>query len=133
LNPAHLPLFTDVRAAVEREWFTEARVAAVDAQYRKLLSGFQVEIDVTDASNRFAALRWSLHLVLLVALLGPQTAGAHEVRPGFLDLTETSPNLFDMTWKVPALGAFHLAMEPQFPDFCHFAGEPSRCRPKGLF
>jgi hypothetical protein len=47
LNPAHLPRFTDVRAAVEREWSTEARVAAVDAQYGKLLSEFQVEIDVT--------------------------------------------------------------------------------------
>jgi hypothetical protein len=45
LNPAHLPRFTDVRAAVEREWFTQARVDAVGAQYRKLLSGFQVEID----------------------------------------------------------------------------------------
>ena len=42
---AHLPRFTDVRPAVEREWLTEARTAAVDTQYRKLLSGFQVEIE----------------------------------------------------------------------------------------
>ena len=57
-------------------------------------------------------------------MLAPRPAGAHEVRPGYLDLTETSANLFDMTWKVPALGAFHLAIEPRFPDFCHIVGAP---------
>jgi hydrogenase/urease accessory protein HupE len=78
-------------------------------------------------------LKSRLLLVLLVVLLGPQTAGAHEVRPGYLELTETGANLFTMTWKVPALGAFHLAMEPRFPDFCHFAGEPTAMQTQGAF
>jgi hypothetical protein len=44
-DPAHLPRFEDARAAVQRQWFAENRAAALDAQYRKLLGGFQVEID----------------------------------------------------------------------------------------
>jgi hydrogenase/urease accessory protein HupE len=66
-------------------------------------------------------------------MLAPHPAGAHEVRPGYLDLTETSANLFDMTWKVPALGAFHLAIEPRFPDFCHLMGEPIVIETEGAF
>jgi hypothetical protein len=45
LDPAHSPRFEDVRAAVQRQWFAENRAAALDAQYRKLLGGFQVRVD----------------------------------------------------------------------------------------
>jgi hypothetical protein len=45
MNPAHLPRFEDVRAAVQRQWLAEYRASALDAQYRKLLGGFQVQID----------------------------------------------------------------------------------------
>jgi hypothetical protein len=44
-DPARLPLFEEVRGAVQREWFAENRSAATDAQYRKLLARFQVQID----------------------------------------------------------------------------------------
>jgi len=40
-----LPRFEDVRAAVQRQWLAEYRASALDAQYRKLLGGFQVQID----------------------------------------------------------------------------------------
>lgn len=49
---------------------------------------------------------------------------AHEVRPGFLELRETSPGEFATTWKVPALGAMRLAIEPDYPSFCRAIGEP---------
>jgi hypothetical protein len=42
---AHLPRFEDVRAEVQRQWFAENRAAVLAAQYRKLLGGFQVQID----------------------------------------------------------------------------------------
>jgi hypothetical protein len=72
-------------------------------------------------------------VALLGAMLTPCSARAHEVRPGYLDLTETAANLFSMTWKVPALGAFHLAIEPRFPDFCHITGEPIAIETEGAF
>jgi hypothetical protein len=45
VEPARLPPFEQVRAAVEREWLAEHRAAALDAQYRKLLAQYQVRID----------------------------------------------------------------------------------------
>jgi len=36
---------------------------------------------------------------------------AHEVRPAFLELTERAPGVFDVLWKVPALGGVLLAGE----------------------
>jgi hydrogenase/urease accessory protein HupE len=74
-----------------------------------------------------------LLLTFLGAMLVVNPAGAHEIRPGYLDLTETGVNLFDMTWKVPALGAYHLAIEPRFPDFCHIVGEPIAIETEGAF
>jgi hydrogenase/urease accessory protein HupE len=67
-------------------------------------------------------------LVVLFGLLAslaaaPSTARAHEVRPGYLELRETEPGLFAMTWKVPALGEYRLAIEPMFPAFCRTIGE----------
>jgi parvulin-like peptidyl-prolyl isomerase len=44
-DPTHLPRFEDVLAEVQRQWFAENRAAVLDAQYRKLLGGFQVQID----------------------------------------------------------------------------------------
>ncbi|HEV7402177.1 MAG TPA: HupE/UreJ family protein, partial [Chthoniobacteraceae bacterium] len=50
--------------------------------------------------------RWLL-LFLVLAL----RAGAHEVRPAYLELTERAPGEFDVLWKVPALGGTPLAGE----------------------
>jgi hydrogenase/urease accessory protein HupE len=67
-------------------------------------------------------------LVVLLSLLAslalvPPTAGAHEVRPGYLELRESQPGLFVTTWKIPALGDYRLAIEPVFPAFCRAVGE----------
>ena len=50
--PAHLPRFEDVRSSVERQWFAETRAAVLDAQYRKLLRGFRVQIDNSPRSGQ---------------------------------------------------------------------------------
>jgi hypothetical protein len=71
--------------------------------------------------------------LLAAALLPLQVARAHEVRPGFLELRATAANAFLMTWKVPALGAYRLGIEPQLPDFCHLIGEPTTVQAGGAF
>jgi hypothetical protein len=76
------------------------------------------------------ALRLALLAVLLLATRG---ARAHEVRPAFLDLSETTPNLFLMTWKVPALGDFRLGITPRFPASCHVIGELTSMQAGGAF
>ena len=62
-------------------------------------------------------------VLLALFVLAPSLALAHEVRPGYLDLRETEPGLFDATWKVPGLGEYRLAIEPAYPQFCQKVGE----------
>jgi hydrogenase/urease accessory protein HupE len=67
----------------------------------------------------------SVRLILLaLLLLLPSVAFAHEVRPGFLELREIEPDTYLTTWKVPARGEFHLAIEPAYPEYCRSIGEP---------
>ena len=43
---------------------------------------------------------------------------AHEVRPGYLALTQKSETVYDVFWKVPARGNLRLAMYVRLPDEC---------------
>jgi hydrogenase/urease accessory protein HupE len=65
----------------------------------------------------------ALPILFILFLLAPPIACAHEVRPGFLELRETEAGEYSMTWKVPARGEFHLAIEPVFPEFCRSIGD----------
>ena len=49
---------------------------------------------------------------------------AHEVRPSYLELHETTPGEFSVTWKTPMLGDARLALDPAF------SGEASPVTPK---
>ena len=53
---------------------------------------------------------------------GPAPAAAHEVRPGYLELRETSPGVFRVLWKKPARGDMVLKIDPVFPDGCAVVG-----------
>ena len=46
------------------------------------------------------------------------SASAHEVRPAFLSLTETSPAEFSVVWKQPVLDGKRLKIKPSFPQDC---------------
>ena len=61
---------------------------------------------------RFIALLW-LFLSLMAA-----PASAHEVRPGYLELKQTAPATFSVTWKQPILGERILRLQPIFPAEC---------------
>jgi len=60
----------------------------------------------------------SSSLILLQVLFGVGNLSAHELRPGFLSLTETTPSTYDVLWKVPMRGNKRLRMEPVFPEDC---------------
>jgi hydrogenase/urease accessory protein HupE len=52
--------------------------------------------------------RWlTITLLLFLAV----SVSAHEVRPAYLEMTQRSPQEFDVVWKVPALGGTPLAGE----------------------
>ncbi len=79
---------------------------------------------------RWLVLRYGLLATLLLPARG---LGAHEVRPGFLELRETAANIFLATWKVPALGEYRLSITPHLPENCRVVGEPALMQAGGAF
>jgi hydrogenase/urease accessory protein HupE len=57
-----------------------------------------------------------LSVLLLLAILAP--ASAHELRPGYLEITETTPGAYEVVWKAPIRMGRPLAVEPRFPEDC---------------
>jgi hydrogenase/urease accessory protein HupE len=53
------------------------------------------------------------------------SARAHEIRPALLDIDESSPGLFEVTWKLPGRGDRALGLEPILPDNLALAAPPS--------
>ena len=66
--------------------------------------------------------------VVLLMLAVVQTAYAHEVRPGYLELRETDAEMFAVLWKVPAVGEMRLSIHPRFPENCRPVGEVTSYR-----
>ncbi len=60
-------------------------------------------------------------LLICVVLLSAVAAGrieAHEFDPGYLSLTETAPNRFDVQWKVSISGGLYEVLTPRLPASC---------------
>lgn len=68
-------------------------------------------------------IRRSLLLGLLVVLSMPAVVRAHEVRPGYLQIRQSSAETYDVLWKVPAKGDLRLGIHVRFPDHCAPSGE----------
>jgi hydrogenase/urease accessory protein HupE len=66
--------------------------------------------------------RLGLLLCGIALLLSHPVALAHESRPGFLELRETSPDQYEVLWKQPANGEYALRMGPLFPPDCTVSG-----------
>lgn len=69
-----------------------------------------------------------------VLLLVLQSAGlAHELRPGFLEISQVGAETFDVRFKVPARGDMRLGLYVQLPDECSNT-QPARTeRTEGAF
>jgi hydrogenase/urease accessory protein HupE len=61
-------------------------------------------------------------LLLLLPLIS--ITSADEIRPAYLQLKETSPNIFDIVWKLPAKNNKKLALEVLLPTNCQNATTP---------
>jgi hydrogenase/urease accessory protein HupE len=59
-------------------------------------------------------------VAFLVGALAP-LAGAHETRPGFLELTEKGPGTYDLLWKRPSGGEVEILIAPAVPEGCRFS------------
>jgi len=64
--------------------------------------------------------------LLLVGWLGlPAAARAHEARPAYLEITETSPGRFDVMWRTPVLAGMRLRVAMQLPADLKNEKEPA--------
>lgn len=62
----------------------------------------------------------------LCLLAGATSLQAHELRPGYLEVNETTPNTYQVIWKAPILMGRPLAVEPVFPELCKVSGYENR-------
>ena len=69
--------------------------------------------------------RWLRPALFLVACLGALTARADIFRPAYLELRETGAGIYDVLWKVPALGERRLAAQVRLPGGTKNLTEPS--------
>ncbi len=60
----------------------------------------------------------SMSLVVLFILAFPGIVLGHEVRPGYLEISQTGRETFDVFFKVPGRGDMRLALYAQLPTSC---------------
>ena len=66
-------------------------------------------------------------LAALLAVFWVCTAAkSHELRPAFLDMQETAPDVFAVVWKVPAAGDMRLPLDLQLPANCAERTPPAK-------
>lgn len=72
--------------------------------------------------------------LFLLALAMGQAAYAHEVRPAYLQLQQTSATDYEVLWKVPGRGEdLRLGLYVEFPASCDFVSEPRAVMVNGAF
>lgn len=72
-----------------------------------------------------AARRWSAALLALGLLAGARPASAHPLAPSLLELRETEPGRFAVTWRRPLLLPVGAFPEPVLPAHCVVVESPS--------
>jgi len=64
-------------------------------------------------------------LALLCALIGALQARAHDARPAYLQITETSNGRYTVLWRVPVLSGMHLPVALRLPEQLRDVREPA--------
>ena len=62
---------------------------------------------------------------LLLLLLSASLANAHDARPNYVQITETTPNTFAVMWKVPASVPGAALPYPTLPEGCVAEQQPT--------
>jgi hydrogenase/urease accessory protein HupE len=75
------------------------------------------------ASNKRGR-RWLVVIFLLANLLAVPTTRAHEARPAYLEIKETSPNQFSVLWRTPVMAGMRLPVVLTMPGDVKNLNEP---------
>jgi hydrogenase/urease accessory protein HupE len=71
--------------------------------------------------------------LVLAAWVPSPTARAHEIRPALLQIEETAPGMFEVTWKLPGKGDRALGLEPILPENLTAVAPPTVRRVPGAW
>lgn len=69
--------------------------------------------------------RWLFAGLVLTAWLRVPAVWAHEARPAYLELKETSPGQFSILWRTPMLSGMHLPIMLKLPDEAQNVKDPA--------
>jgi hydrogenase/urease accessory protein HupE len=67
---------------------------------------------------------WRVVIFLFASLLAVPTTRAHEARPAYLEIKETSPNQFSVLWRTPVLAGMRLPVVLSMPGDVKNLKEP---------
>lgn len=67
---------------------------------------------------------WLVAIFLLASVLAVPTARAHDARPAYLEIKETSPNRFSVLWRTPVLAGMRLLVVLTMPGDVKNLKEP---------
>lgn len=74
-----------------------------------------------------------LLLAIIATSILADRASAHEVRPAYLEIRETQPEIYEILWKVPAKGDLRLSLEVALPEDCETVRPVTRVQARGAF
>jgi hydrogenase/urease accessory protein HupE len=74
---------------------------------------------------------WAFSLAL-IACIGCGSARADELKPGYLELTQDSPNLWTLIWKAPNKGDLTDAVKPHIPSGCNMIAQSQQLSGIGI-
>ena len=67
---------------------------------------------------------WLVAILFLANVLAVPTTRAHEARPAYLEIKETSPNKFSVVWRTPVLAGMRLPVVLTMPGDVKNLKEP---------
>ncbi len=62
--------------------------------------------------------RFALIVAFIAIVATALPANGHEVRPGYLEMSQTGADSFDVLWKVPGRGDLRLSIHARLPENC---------------
>ena len=80
---------------------------------------------LSKTTNRQSRFLRKLTTVLVLLVLLPSSLLAHEARPAYLEIKETSPNQFSVLWRIPVLAGMRLPIALKLPADVKDLKEPT--------
>ena len=105
--PGSVPPLDAVRDAVRREWSNARRLEAEQKLYASLRQRYEIVVEtppVQISASRNQPMKRFLVFFAVLGVLLAQPARSDELRPGYLELRQTTPDTYSLLFKIPARG-----------------------------